>query len=92
MRKIDLFLFDLDGTLIDSKRDIANSVHYTMNVLGLPPIDNETIYSFVGNGVTPLIQKAVTTAGDIDFEKALSIFKNCTKASFKFCSTISKVV
>lgn len=82
MKKIDLFLFDLDGTLIDSKKDIASSVHYTMDVLGLPPIDDETIYSFVGNGVTPLIQKSVETSigsaegGEkITFEKALAIFK-----------------
>lgn len=71
LKPIDLFLFDLDGTLIDSKRDIAASVHHTMRVLGLPPIDDETIYSFVGNGVTPLIQKSVGS----DFEKALAIFK-----------------
>lgn len=79
MKKIDLFLFDLDGTLIDSKRDIASSVHYTMAVLGLPPIDDETIYSFVGNGVTPLIQKSVETsiggAEVITFEKALAVFR-----------------
>ena len=79
MKKIDLFIFDLDGTLIDSKRDIANSVHYTMNVLGLPPIDDEIIYSFVGNGVTPLIQNAIDATlgkpGELDFYEALTIFR-----------------
>jgi phosphoglycolate phosphatase len=75
MQKIDLFIFDLDGTLIDSKRDIADSVHHTMKTLGLPPISDEMIYQFVGNGVTPLIQKSIKAAGDVSFEKALKIFK-----------------
>ena len=73
--EIKLFLFDLDGTLIDSKRDIANSVHHTMKMLGLPAIDDDVIYSFVGNGVTPLIQKSVEVSGGHSFEKALEIFK-----------------
>lgn len=79
MQKIDLFIFDLDGTLIDSKRDIADSVHHTMKILGLPPISDETIYEFVGNGVTPLIQKSVSVGAGgtvaAAFEKALTIFK-----------------
>lgn len=75
VKKIELLLFDLDGTLIDSKKDIASSVHHTMRVLGLPPIENEIIYSFVGNGVTPLIKKSVEAGGGVGFEAALSIFK-----------------
>lgn len=76
MKKIKLFLFDLDGTLIDSKRDIANSVNYTMKALGLSELPHEDIYEFVGNGVTPLIQKSVEEAGGPEaFPKALEIFK-----------------
>lgn len=79
MKKIDLFIFDLDGTLIDSKRDIANSVHHTLRSLGLPDIENDVIYSYVGNGVTPLIQKSVETAegkaGELDFFEALTVFR-----------------
>lgn len=75
MKKIDLFLFDLDGTLIDSKRDIAASVNFTMSKLGLPPLQDDLIYSFVGNGVTPLIQQTVEAAGGAPFAQALEIFK-----------------
>lgn len=74
MKKIDLILWDLDGTLIDSKRDIANSVHYTLKTLGLPQISDELIYSFVGNGVTPLIQQSVSQPGGSTFKEALEIF------------------
>ena len=76
MKKISLFIYDLDGTLIDSKVDIANSVNFTMSQLGLPRLADETIYEFVGHGVTPLIQQAVEKAGGPEaFPKALSIFK-----------------
>ena len=76
MRKIELFLFDLDGTLIDSKQDIASSVNFTMAKLGLAPLAEDLIYSFVGNGVTPLIQQtmeAASASGGPD--QALEIFR-----------------
>ncbi len=94
MPKIDLFLFDLDGTLIDSKEDIANSVHYTMDALGLPRIDDDIIYSFVGHGVMPLIRQSLEAAApeklaELSEEKALSIFRkhydaHCTDKTYAF--------
>lgn len=76
MKKIDLFLFDLDGTLIDSKKDIAQSVNFTMAKLGLAPLAEDLIYSFVGNGVTPLIQQTVEAASASGgFDQALEIFR-----------------
>jgi phosphoglycolate phosphatase len=54
-----LLIFDLDGTLIDSRLDLANSVNATRDHLGLPTISNETVYSYVGNGVPVLIKRAL---------------------------------
>jgi phosphoglycolate phosphatase len=56
---MDLVIFDLDGTLIDSSRDLANSVNATRAWLHLPPLEDATVYSYVGNGATVLIQKAL---------------------------------
>jgi len=53
---MDLVIFDLDGTLIDSSVDLANSVNATRAHLDLPPIDNEVVYSYVGNGAPVLIR------------------------------------
>ncbi|MBI4374350.1 MAG: HAD-IA family hydrolase [Deltaproteobacteria bacterium] len=74
-RKINLLIFDLDGTLIDSKKDIANSIHWTLQSLNLPPVSDEEVYSYVGNGVRPLIQKSIGEEEGPHFQKALKIFK-----------------
>lgn len=81
MKKISLFIYDLDGTLIDSKVDIAASVNYTMEALGLPRLPDPVIYEFVGHGVTPLIQQAVDKAGGPEaYAKAMVIFKEHYRA------------
>lgn len=61
--KAELIIFDLDGTLVDSKRDIAYAVNQTLARIDHPPLDNELIYQYVGHGVKPLIEKAVAATG-----------------------------
>jgi phosphoglycolate phosphatase len=56
---MDLLIFDLDGTLIDSKRDLAEAVNATRGNLGLPPLDLATIAQYVGNGAPVLIRRAL---------------------------------
>jgi phosphoglycolate phosphatase len=56
---MDLVIFDLDGTLIDSSADLAHSVNATRAHLGLPPMEHEKVYSYVGNGAPVLIRKAL---------------------------------
>jgi phosphoglycolate phosphatase len=55
-----LLIFDLDGTLIDSRLDLANSVNATRAHLGMPALHNDTVYSYVGNGVPVLIRKSLS--------------------------------
>ncbi|HEY1216726.1 MAG TPA: HAD-IA family hydrolase [Bryobacteraceae bacterium] len=54
-----LIIFDLDGTLIDSSKDLATAMNATREHLGMAPIDPSLIYSFVGNGVRVLVQRAL---------------------------------
>ncbi len=56
---IDLVVFDLDGTLIDSALDLALSVNAVRDHAGMGPLDHATIYSYVGNGVPTLIRRAL---------------------------------
>ncbi len=72
---MDLLIFDLDGTLIDSKRDLALSVNATRAHLGMGPLDIGKISSYVGNGAPVLIRRALgEQATDALVEEALEYF------------------
>ena len=58
-RPCRLFLFDLDGTLIDSRADITCSVNLTLARLNLPQLHESRISDFVGNGVQALIERSL---------------------------------
>jgi phosphoglycolate phosphatase len=60
MIKIDLMLFDLDGTLIDSRADLARSVNLMLADLGRAQLSEEKIASFVGDGVRVLTYRCLT--------------------------------
>ena len=53
-------LFDLDGTLIDSKTDLTNSINLMLADVGRPPLDEATVGSFVGDGVRVLTYRCLT--------------------------------
>lgn len=72
---IELLIFDLDGTLVDSKTDLALSVNAVRELMGLGPLPHELIASYVGQGVTNLIRRALgDQATDESVEKALALF------------------
>jgi phosphoglycolate phosphatase len=72
---MDLLIFDLDGTLIDSKLDLAHSVNAMLAHMGRQQIDNDIISSYVGNGAPVLVLRALgSEAGDADVEKGLEYF------------------
>lgn len=72
---MSLLIFDLDGTLIDSKLDLANSVNAARVHMGMQPIEHDTVYSYVGNGAPVLIRKAMgANATDAQIEEALAYF------------------
>lgn len=74
-RNYDLIIFDLDGTLIDSRLDLANSVNFTRQQLGLPPLQHQLIFSYIGDGATMLIRRAMGEGlAESDIQKALDIF------------------
>jgi phosphoglycolate phosphatase len=72
---VDLLIFDLDGTLIESKWDIAMSVNMTLADLGLPLRSQEEIFSFVGDGVKRLLRLSVGEENQASYEEALRVFR-----------------
>ena len=72
---MDLLIFDLDGTLIDSRLDLADSVNAARRYMDLGPIDNDLVFSYVGNGAPVLMRRALgPEASDADVARALDYF------------------
>jgi len=61
--QLRLLVFDLDGTLIDSKKDLAEAVNATLTEFGLPRQPEERIASYIGDGAGMLIKRALAADG-----------------------------
>ena len=69
-------IFDLDGTLLNTLDDLADSTNYALSKFGYPTRTIEEVRQFVGNGVAKLIERAIPDGkNNPNFEKCLSIFK-----------------
>jgi phosphoglycolate phosphatase len=72
---MDLTIFDLDGTLIDSKLDLAYAVNAALEHLGLPRLTLERIASYVGNGAPILMRRAIgPEASEEEVARGLTYF------------------
>ena len=73
--QVRLLVFDLDGTLVDSKQDLALSVNAMREEMGLVPLQLDLIASYVGHGVTLLVRRSLgTQATSENVEKGLAFF------------------
>jgi len=79
--QIRLIVFDLDGTLVDSKQDLALSVNAMRQDMGLNLLPLDLIASYVGHGVTVLVRRALgELATGENIEKGLAFFLNYYRA------------
>lgn len=69
-----LIAFDLDGTLIDSRRDLADSANQVIAELGGTPLSEQEIGRMVGEGAAVLVRRAVAAAGLGEVPAALPRF------------------
>ena len=78
---VRVLIFDLDGTLIDSKLDLALSVNAALVHVGREPVAHERIYGYVGNGAPTLLRRALGEGmSDADVERALAYFLDYYRA------------
>jgi phosphoglycolate phosphatase len=74
-RQDQLLIFDLDGTIIDSKRDLADSVNAMLTWMGRAPLSDELVFSYVGNGAPVLVRRALGNGvSDADAARGLRYF------------------
>ena len=57
-----LLVFDLDGTLVDSQIDLANSINATLAHFHKPQLDRKTIATYIGDGASTLVRRALAHA------------------------------
>lgn len=73
-------IFDMDGTILNTLEDLADSVNHTLKSNGLPERTIEEVRSFVGNGIRKLIERAVPANTNIEIiEKVFDDFKKYYK-------------
>ena len=72
----DTYIFDLDGTLLDTLQDLATSVNYALRQHHMPEHSIDDVRRFVGNGVRRLMERAVPEgAANPTFEAAFATFR-----------------
>lgn len=75
-----LIVYDLDGTLIDTRRDITAGVNFVLASLGRSPLADQEIESYVGSGLHDLMRKSLKTENQNEVEKGGKIFKKYYEA------------
>src|SRR5579884_3945313 len=67
VRKLRLLIFDLDGTLVDSRQDLGNSVNAMLRHFGRHELPLEVIGSYIGDGAPMLVRRALGDPKDEHF-------------------------
>jgi phosphoglycolate phosphatase len=76
-----VLIFDLDGTLVDSKKDLTASVNYIRTRFDLPVLTEQEIARFIGNGALMLIRRALDTeATEDNVQTGLQMFLSYYRA------------
>jgi phosphoglycolate phosphatase len=70
-----LILYDLDGTLVDTLRDIAEAVNHMLHHLQVPPIPSEEVRRYVGWGVHELVQRCLKTKDAGQIERGVELYR-----------------
>jgi phosphoglycolate phosphatase len=75
-RRKRLIIYDLDGTLVDTREDIADAANHMRVAHSLVPLDNEKIWKFVGQGLFHLIQQCLATEDPKAIRRGSKIYRS----------------
>jgi phosphoglycolate phosphatase len=73
--KYELCIFDLDGTLVDTRVDITTAVNLMLSHYGLEPMEMGEVIGYVGDGVRRLVSRCIISK-NIDLDEAVKIFND----------------
>ncbi|MFN3244772.1 MAG: HAD family hydrolase [Planctomycetota bacterium] len=99
MNPAPAFLFDLDGTLADTLPDLAASTNHVRERHDLPPVDDETVRSYIGDGARTLLRRALAERDpdEAAIEQAFALYvehheQQCTQDSRLFVGAYDHLV
>ncbi len=91
--EINLIVFDFDGTLFDTKKDIAASVNASLKKYGFQPVDEDKIWSYTGDGTEILLKRILKEDKGILFKKILDYTINYYSLNFaNFTKPVDDVI
>ncbi len=73
---IKFIIFDLDGTLVDSKFDLTDSVNFVRQQYGFNPLPIDEVASYLGSGITALVKAVLSELKNEEFDIAVKKFKD----------------
>ena len=84
--------FDFDGTLADTRADLAATVNHTRRDFSLAPLDVETVISYVGNGARKLLERTIPEIKDPPIEVFMSHYLEHAAESVKLYSGVRETL
>ncbi len=73
---VEAIFFDVDGTLVDSRKDIAIAMNFALRGLGLVEKPEEVIVSYIGTGVRDLIKKSIGNGDEDLIDKGVKLYSD----------------
>ena len=73
---IKFVIFDLDGTLVNSKFDLTDSVNFVRHEYGFNPLPIDNVASYLGSGITALVKAVLSELKNEEFDIAVKMFKD----------------
>lgn len=70
-----MILYDLDGTLVDTRQDIVNAATHMLAHFGKPPVSAETIHAYVGRGMPNLVRDCLQTQDESVVDQGMQIYR-----------------
>src|SRR5512136_683845 len=80
MSNVELIIFDLDGTLIDSLDDLTAATNHMLAAMGGGAFTREQVRMLVGQGARRLVERALPDLSEKDLEYAISLFLSYNEA------------
>lgn len=87
--KRQIIIFDLDGTLVDSRQDLATGINLMRRHYGLPPLSVATVSGFVGEGIRNLVSRSLQDASfGVDLDEAVRLDTEFYRAHIHDATTL----